>query len=218
MFRELVQTLSDSIPAPAAEVADDPIQKMFRSARATVEAGSLDVTVRFLGEPKGPFVLVGGLKVSDGRAMETGLAELCNYWLETGKVENVELDADKYQGIRFHRVDPIITSNDNDRIYGGKPSFYLGVDDKTLWMAVGGDIALPVLFEQIDKLAEPPDQAIPGVPFQFVFNLSDWMSLGDETDSRGRADERPPRPLLPRTAHCASTSNRSITAHACEWN
>ncbi len=186
LFDEIVQALAGTIPSATEANEDDPIQQMFRAARADVESGGLDFAIRFLGEPKGPFVLVGGLKVTDGRAMEAGLAELCTYLLETGKVDDIEVDVDKYQGIRVHRVDLISRDNDNDRIYGGKPSLYMGVDDKTLWIAVGGDEALPVLYEQIDKLAEPADKAVPGVPMQFVINMSDWMSLGEENDRRNR--------------------------------
>jgi len=72
---------------------------------------------------------------------------------------------------------------------------YLGVDDTTLWMAVGGDTALPRLFEQIDALAEPVDQPQPAVPLQFLVNIADWTSLrddddGDENNRGGRFFER----------------------------
>ncbi|QDU45420.1 hypothetical protein Mal52_39140 [Symmachiella dynata] len=191
-FAEIVQVLEDSIPAAAEEdAADDPVARLFRAARGTVATGQLDFALRFLGEPGGPFVLAGGLKVKDGRAMREGLSELCLYWLETGAFSDVEIEADEHNGIQFHRLDVREGGGGSERVYGGPPSMYLGVDDTTLWMAIGGDTALPRLFEQIDALAEPVEQPLPAVPLQFVVNIADWTSLrGDDEDGENNRGGR----------------------------
>lgn len=186
---EIVETLEKAVSGEdeVEPAADDPIGPMFSALRGTVAAGSLDFALRFLGEPPGPFVLAAGLKVTDGRAMEAGLAELCTQWSESGAFSEVELDVDKYQGIRFHRLEPSKAGQGAERIYGGKPSLYLGVGPRTFWMAMGGDEALPMLYEQIDTVAATlKEKPRPTVPLQFVANISSWLSMRRETDSPGR--------------------------------
>jgi len=192
MMNVIVDTMEEAFPPPG-DIEGDPIARLFRAARGTVEAGSLDFVVRYLGEPGGPFVLLGGIKVKDGRAMDEGLADICMFWLEEGHCEDVELDAETHRGVSFHRID--IKENDpgNERIYGGVPSAYLGVSDDTLWLAIGGDGAFPVLMDQMDAAAEPVNPAIPAVPFQLIVNVSDWASLSPrnaENDGEGQEGRR----------------------------
>jgi len=187
VFTEIIDTLESSLSgADAQDKADDSVAQLFRALRTTIDRGSLDFAFRFVGEPPGPMVLVGGLKVADGQAMAEGLADLCAIWMEGGDFEDGELDMDQYGGVSFHRLEPKGTGEVHERLYGGKPSLYLGVGAQTFWMAMGGDEALPTLYEQIDALAKPVEKPVVAVPLEFVANISSWLSLRREVESPGR--------------------------------
>jgi hypothetical protein len=98
-------------------------------------------------------------------------------------VESVRQNVFSHKGVNVHRLDFRRVRPEDEQLYGGKPSLYVGVGDDVLWVAWGSDAAPTEMRRAIDKGAEPVKEAIVSAPFQLVMNFSKWMNVFDPKKS-----------------------------------
>jgi hypothetical protein len=145
--------------------------------RETAQAGHFDFAAQFVGEPGSPFVLLGGLKVTNGDKLSTALADIVTRLKSNAELAETQTNAAEHKGVRLHRIQPKRMGEAEERLYGAKPSFYLGAGGKSFWFAFGGDNALVELRKAIDIVDRPVADTVASVPFQFVMNFSRWMEI-----------------------------------------
>jgi hypothetical protein len=161
---------------------EGPIIDLFKVLKDTASTGEIDAAVRFVGEPPGPFALVGGVKVADGDLVGQALSQIVPR-LKDNQGLTVQADIDSYKGVSLHRIEPKEVRPQDERIYGGKPSVYFGAAGRIVWFAVGGEGAVPALKKAIDEVEKPVSDTVNAVPFQFVVNLASWMDVIDRSNN-----------------------------------
>jgi hypothetical protein len=177
-----------------AAATANPVGELFKSLSATLDAGHVDFVVQFLGDPPGPFVFVGGVKVSDGKLLASALKEIISRLQSNPGLESLQINAAEHKGVALHRLQPKQVRPQEERLYGKNMGFYLGAGPEAFWFAIGGDDALPQLRKAIDTTAKPPVREGRVVPFQIVLHLASWLGLIDNGDGRN------PFPALARDA------------------
>jgi hypothetical protein len=175
------------LSAPAAAdgaAAANPVGDLFKSLNATLETGRADFVVQFVGDPPGPFVLVGGAKVSDGKLLSNALSDILGKLKSSPNLESVQLNTAEHKGVTLHRLQPKTVRPPEERLYGKNMGIYLGAGPEAFWFAVGGDEALPQLREAIDLASKRPGNDARVVPFQVVVHLASWLGLFDDPNGR----------------------------------
>jgi len=171
---------------PDAALPGGPIENMFKSIEATIDAGHADFFMQFAATDPEKFVLVGGVKVVGGDTLGTSVGQLLDYVnrelieKEPANAPQIITNAESHQNISFHKIIPKQMPDDQQRMYGGVPDIYLGSSSRVFWFAVGGSDAIPELSTSIDTLLAAPSQPVtPGSnsPFQGIFRVSPWMKL-----------------------------------------
>jgi hypothetical protein len=189
---QALDTLEQAVTQRLEEESIDPagIADVFSSLRATNEAGHFDAFVRLAGSPPGPFVLIGGLRVQQGRTLARGLISLLNALPE--KPPGLELNVDSHNGVEFHRMVFSDIEPEVQRFIGDQPAFYAGAASDAVWFALGGTDAMPTLREAMNRVAESVAAGVrtreTAAPFRLIVHTSAWLGLGgdgdDDTDRR----------------------------------
>lgn len=156
----------------------DSVRLLFESVKATVDAGYFDGFVQFYGDPKDDFVIVGGVKLVEGKKFFTGISDILSRSKEAFPKElELEMSALSHGDAVFHRLTPEKIDANNALVYGEKPSFFFGADNNAAWFAFGGKNAVTKLRDTMDKVEESKQHAPKAdnlVPFELVMNLSHW--------------------------------------------
>ncbi|HUG91438.1 MAG TPA: hypothetical protein VML55_11420 [Planctomycetaceae bacterium] len=177
--KALAQRLQDE-NIDATGVAD-----VFTALRATNEGGHFDAFVRMAGSPPGPFVLVGGLRVQQGRTLARGVTSLLNAIPD--KPPALEMNADSHNGVTFHRLVFADAPPPIRRVFGEQPAFYAGAASDAVWFALGGTDAMPSLREAMNRVAEATAAGVrareTAAPFRLIVRTSNWLGFGGEQDT-----------------------------------
>jgi len=161
----------------------NPIDSMFSALGATIEKGKIDVAAQVLGEPPGPFVFLGGIKVADDAGWSSAAVGILDRLKGNEAFETVETNVSTHEGITFHRIKPRGLGRGGERIYGTNPHFYVGAGKEVLWIAFGAEDALPKLKKAVDTVGEAGDLGKTVPPMRLVFHAGHWLSLfGDAND------------------------------------
>ncbi|MSR60787.1 MAG: hypothetical protein EXS05_24630 [Planctomycetaceae bacterium] len=173
--------LAAAEPATGSEApSGNAVQQVARVLRSTVNAGTIDAAVQFVGQPSGPFVLVGGLKIADAESLSGAVSEILDGVKKNSAVEEVRLNVLTHKGVALHRIEFKTVGPGIERLYGGKPGLFVGVGDDALWLAFGNEEASTAeLKRAIDKSAEPIAETATDSPFQLVMNFARWMDMFD---------------------------------------
>lgn len=173
------------------------VAPLFDALQATVAGGHLDAVATVIGQPPGPFVLVGGVRVADGVALGKGLLALQEWAQRRGALESIEKNVATHRGVVFHRVisEAANRSQSVVRIYGREAALLIGTDADTLWFAFGGEAALPAVQEAIDRLHAPAAPLDEPSPFRLVAHATPWLGLA-AADERARANQALARKAL----------------------
>ncbi len=178
---ELKVGLSKANPTEP-EAVTNPIGELFQVLKNTVAEAKMDAAVQFVGDPPGPFSLIGGITVADGSALNTALEQILPRLKSAPGILEVQLDAAKHKGVTIHRIEAKDSRPQDVRLYGGKPSIYIGAAGKALWFAVGADNALPALKSAIDEVEKPVADTVQVLPMHLVVNVANWMDLIENPD------------------------------------
>lgn len=167
----------------------DATRLLFESLKATLDFGYFDGFAQFYGDPSQEFMVVGGLRLMEGKKFFTGLSDLLSRVKDTlpNNLE-VEMSAASHGDAVFHRLTPNKVPKDIENTYGAQPSFYFGADNNAAWFAFGGKDALPKLRATMDKVEESKAHAPKAdnlVPFELVLNLQQWAQLREAKGQAG---------------------------------
>jgi hypothetical protein len=172
------------------ETSDDekksPITELFDSVQATVTDGKLDFVVQLLGDPPGPFTLVGGVKIADAEKFNVGLQEIIGRLKDKSEFETVETKVAEHRGVTLNRLQVKNVPDAANRVFGKGHGLYVGAGNGALWFSIGAEDGLPTLKKVIDKVADAPVNDNPVTPAQFVLHLSSWLGMLERPD--GSAD------------------------------
>jgi hypothetical protein len=172
------------------ETSDDekksPIAELFDSVQATVTDGKLDFVVQLLGDPPGPFTLVGGVKIADAEKFNVGLQEIIGRLKDKSEFETVETKVAEHRGVTLNRLQVKNAPDAANRVFGKGHGLYVGAGNGALWFSIGAEDGLPTLKKVIDKVADAPVNDNPVTPAQFVLHLSSWLGMLERPD--GSAD------------------------------
>lgn len=171
---------------------DPTMQALIAPLIATAEKGHLDLFAQLSGDGPEEMVFVGGMHVLNAGAMATPLRQI----LEKLQPQQLELNFDTFQGVAIHSVHSELGARD-ERLYGARARAYFGVGDNTLWFALGGTNALPVLKQTMDAIAfsaaDGPTALQRQAPLRIVANAGRFLELqADEVDSEGENRRRRP--------------------------
>lgn len=182
---QILKDLGEEALADAAQGKGSPnaVQNLSQVLRATIDSGRLDAIFQFVGQPGDALVLLGGMKVSDGATLAVAVDDILTRVKQKEAVESVRQNVFSHKGVNVHRLDFRRVRPEDERMYGGNPSLYVGVGDDVLWVAWGSDAAPTEMRRAIDKGAEPVKEAIVSAPFQLVMNFSKWMNIFDPKKS-----------------------------------
>ncbi|MFQ5733030.1 MAG: hypothetical protein ACE5KM_13900 [Planctomycetaceae bacterium] len=160
-----------------------PIATVIEPLVATAEKGHADFFVQFVGVPPEKFSLLMGIHVEDGRKLAGGLKDLLKQLKTKEKAPKIEIDAESHRGVQLHRITFRQTPPPLRRIFGESPSMLVGAGSNAVWLAHGGESALPALRKAIDRVI---DRKTVGkrkgtiAPLKFALNLSSWLAMAGE--------------------------------------
>jgi hypothetical protein len=161
-----------------ARAPEGPIRDLFDSMAAIVEGEILDACVQFVGEKQGgPYSLVGAMKIVNGEKAGRAIGDLMERFKKVDGIAHVELNATSYRGVKFHRMEPKAVSSNEEKLYGGKPSIYIGASDNTLWFAAGGADVKTSLEKSMDIVAKPGTESLVAKPMWFSMDLAQVVGL-----------------------------------------
>ena len=143
---------------PAGDGQTQPVAEIFQSLLATVKEGRLDFVFQFVGDPPGPYTLIGVVKVNEAERFQTGLTEIFNRLKDNKDLDSVETNVVEHRKIVFHRLQGKNLQEGAVRFFGAEHGLYAGAGEGTLWIALGGEQALPTLRETIDHVLNSNSQ------------------------------------------------------------
>ena len=167
------------------EEVTSSIKRLGDSLRATVEQGHVNGILQFVPLEDRKFVLIGGLKLVGSNAFGTALRDVFSVLNELEGIDSVDLDAHEHQNVVLHRLMGSDTDREQQRIYGGDPSVYLGSGNGVFWFGLGGDAVVDELDFAIDQYlaSSATSGSSTTAPFQLVFRMLPWMDLPERENA-----------------------------------
>lgn len=181
---ELVKELAQ--PKNAEEEKASPIAELFQSIQTTVTDGKLDFIVQLLGDPPGPFTLVGAIKIAEAERFNVGLQDIFSRLTDKPQVQTVELKVAEHRGVVLNRLQMKNVPEAANRVFGKDHGLYVGAGSGAIWFAIGAEEGMPTLKKVIDKVVDAPVNDNPVTPAQFVLHLASWLGMMERPD--GSAD------------------------------
>jgi len=189
MQQALEYEILETNPPPDGEEPQLRLGGLFECLAETAEAGTLDGFGRMQTTATGESVIMASVRVINGTTASVSIADLLQY-VEDKDSDNqdIQLNADSYRGVTFHRVSPTTQDSDSKRIFGENWSMYFGAGERTLWFVMGGEEAIPIVHAAIDQILDPASQkTLPdSAPFRFTLNMSQWMAIFENPERERR--------------------------------
>ena len=167
-----------------------PLDGIVKSLESTINTGSVDFFLQFVGEPPGKFAVVGGLKIDRAGEFASGLQGIIQQLNNLPEIAEMQLNAENHNGVALHRI---LGKGDGDEpgkyLFGGMPAFYVGAGRGAVWFGVGKDGTSDQLKNAMTLVETIPTQPITSdriAPFQMVLNLSSWIGLSGDGDDQSR--------------------------------
>ena len=157
-------------------------QRLFEPLKETAAAGHLDLFAQFRGDQQQKFVLLGGVGVNGAAGMESAFREIVERVLEKAPQRppfDVAWGAAEAGDITLHRFTGTQIREQEQRLYGSEFALYVGFGRETVWLAVGGDQAVPELAAAIERARETvtPERASVSAPFRLVVTANTWIGI-----------------------------------------
>lgn len=164
-----------------------PLAGIVKSLESTVNTGSVDFFLQFVGEPPGKFSLIGGIKIDRTADFASGLQGTLQQLANWKELATLELNVMTHNGVAFHRL---LAKGDGGpgekRLYGGMPEFYVGAGRGAVWFAIGKegtDEQLKKAMTLVETVPTEPLTSDKIAPFQMVLNLSSWLALSGDDEN-----------------------------------
>jgi hypothetical protein len=146
----------------------------------TIDAGQADLLLQMAGDVETGFALVGGIRIEDADDFRDGLDRLLSSLKETNRIErNVDEFGRHFVSLETGDL-PVPGSGTDEYFTSG---MHFTAYDSCLWFAFGGPSAKELLTELIRYSEENRgSQRRSSEPFQFGFDLSQWLAGDDDAD------------------------------------
>ncbi|MBD3674622.1 MAG: hypothetical protein HUJ26_13955 [Planctomycetaceae bacterium] len=180
-----VDDLDDSAPVSPADDILVRTDGLFNCLADTAEAGTLDAFGRMQQTANGTSVVLASVRVINGTTASVTISDLLEKMkARDGDNVDLQLNAETYRGVTFHRVTPSNRDAGSQRVFGEDWSFYFGAGERTLWFLMGDEEVLIAVHDAIDKILDPASQqALPdAAPFRFTLNMSQWLAMFENPD------------------------------------
>jgi hypothetical protein len=172
-----------SEPDPSAAAL---AERIFAPLKSVNERGSLDAFAQFRGDPEKKFVALAGMVLPGAADMEAPVRELIDR-VRAARPDiasgfEVQYGVAEAGGVSLHRLTPREIRERDRRFWGDTPGLYVGFDQNTVWLALGGTAAVPALDEAITRVknADLATRNQPGAPFKLVVTANRWVGLGPD--------------------------------------
>ena len=182
--RELADLPEDTLPEDVPQLKS--VQDFFGSLTATAKEGLLDGFLQLhWADPDDSesqhMVLIGGVKLKEARFFGAGLQDILRR-IQEREDTPIDIAVDAHGEAVFHRFNPGDGDAGSRRMWGDDFKLYVGTDAQAIWVAVGGDRALPTLKSAMQKIADERENPTRGknlAPFQLIMNGDHWLRFGD---------------------------------------
>ncbi len=187
-LRLMLENNEEVNPLPDGTVGPLRLGGLFDCLEQTAEAGTLDGFGRMQQTATGESIIMASVRVINGTTASITIADLLERLKAWEEDVDIQLNADSYRGVNFHRVTPPLQDDESKRIFGENWSLYFGSGERTLWFVMGGEEAIPAVHAAIDQILDPASQkTLPdAAPFRFTLNMSQWMSIFENPERERR--------------------------------
>jgi hypothetical protein len=165
-------------------------EPLFKTFRAAVEHGHFDAIFQMTGEEPEKYAAVAAFRLPGGSKFPEQVQAFMERAKEAGadnaNLQRLEIAADSIGDLPVHRLQVPLNDPNFARLWGPEPHAYFFVSSQAIWLAFGGDAALPALRNCVDLAAQPVDPQLDRrsrAPLQFVTHMSRWIPLGSEDSS-----------------------------------
>lgn len=195
-YREYLSVARDEMTREIEEneptIPISALHNIFEAVDATLAEGQIDLILQFVAPEPDRFVILGAARIIGAQTAAGALRDLLTAIQALPDADGtIELNAATHQGMILHRLEGENASDNDHRMFGGKPSVYLGFSDQAFWFALGNN-PLPQLENAIDLVRESASRAAPptGSPFRVTLRMNRWMQL-PANDRGGRGPSTP---------------------------
>ena len=194
MMRGWVEAGQIGVRRNLPQLSEQSLRRLVDPLMATIEAGHVDGIMQFQPEGSDRFIMVGGVRIVGEETFRAGLKEILTAVQlkrdETGEGPEITLDEHQTKNGTLHKIALDSADGETQRIYGGVPEIYLGVDQGAVWFASGKDGVRTSLSNAMAKTAAVTagTRSRQNVPFQMIFHMQPWLSLPERENAN--PDER----------------------------
>lgn len=181
----------------AARAASNNVERLlevtgplFKVFRAAVENGHFDAIFQMTGEEPEKYAAVAAFRLPGGSKFPEQVQSFMERAKEAGSenanLQKLEIAAETIGDFPVHRLQVPLSDPNFSRLWGPEPHAYFYVSPQAIWLAFGGDAALPALKKCVDLAAQPVDPQLDRrsrAPLQFVTHMSRWIPLASEDAS-----------------------------------
>lgn len=186
-IKPLAVNFAKSVQAKMKESAGDQstsdlLDQMFLPIADTLEKGHLDVVVSMDGKAATGATVIGGMKMLDSETFQTALETLLVIQPASDGYRLTQSKAGQQS------VLTVSTTAEFGKGSGAIPvTIHMAGTDGYLWFAIGGDSALEVLKQHLEKSKSIVKSSRVAGPLEVRLKLSQW--LGAETDGFSKLPE-----------------------------
>ncbi len=180
------------------------LEPIFQTFLQSAEAGHLDGFVQLTGAGEGGFAMLAGVRVVNGTNLPKQFTDALRFSKEkfsgNDRIAALELDSSQIDGLPVHFMPLTPPDRTGKWMFGEGPRLYAYATTQALWLAFGGEQALPALKAGVAAAKKPATAAEDRkqrIPFLFQTRAGQWVAV--QTESRkSNAAEPPARPRVQR--------------------
>ncbi|RMG33281.1 MAG: hypothetical protein D6725_16010 [Planctomycetota bacterium] len=179
---------NDAAAKTAGQARFEAIRPLLVALQKTIQRGDINAFAELEGEKSGAATFVAAVELVGADNAKNALAELLKLAGEGDDVKELELNVGSRRAVTIHRIKGTRMRKQDERLYGADASAYVGIGEGALWLAVGGERALPQLYDAIDRFVEGRGRKVKDyLPLRLVVRAKKWLPLTEEPkDDRGR--------------------------------
>lgn len=183
--KALIELLEKSkSDVPPVLLGDDenpgPVAKMLKSAKATIEAGTLDAQIQMLQTSKGKPALIASMKISEGETYKQGQQELFDLLEPNEPTPKFEANVAEIDGVTIHSVTPPDSGQQAKDLFGDNPMIFIGSNSEELWLTIGEAESLEQLKKAISRNKIQSTPRKPGSLFLVSIKFNPLIAMIEE--------------------------------------
>ena len=159
------------------------IGQALTALQTTLDNAHLDAFAQFYADSDDKLAIVGAMRLLDGEAVAAGMQDVFSRLQDVGDFkENVDLKIGygQHQGITFHRLAPKQVPAEFTELFGKSPGLTIGVGERTIWLAAGGELSFDTLqgvMDQLQNALENPQERTTPANFRMIVNMNQLVEM-----------------------------------------